>query len=274
MASLDGPHPACGVHPSGCAVRGPAVRPAGVHPSGVHCLASTRPAGWCPTRPVSNPSGVRPPSVRTRPSPPTYGGGVGDQVEAARRPSPQPRVEVPAAAAPSGGSLDSPGGLAAGEVAEVAVVRRVGGGTGPGWVRAAAARARCATRQARPACAERPMAGGFAVGPGAGCSARWLHLPRGCRPRAGWATTLRGSRGGSRPGGRACKGRWGVSTGRACGPDAAHAGSGRPRLAAGSAVTCGNGWWACQDLNLGPHPYQVSTVTRRAIRPFSRSRRS
>ena len=28
--------------------------------------------------------------------------------------------------------------------------------------------------------------------------------------------------------------------------------------AVGSAVTCGNSWWACQDLNLGPHPYQGS----------------
>jgi hypothetical protein len=24
----------------------------------------------------------------------------------------------------------------------------------------------------------------------------------------------------------------------------------------GIAVSCGVGWWACQDLNLGPHPYQ------------------
>jgi hypothetical protein len=23
------------------------------------------------------------------------------------------------------------------------------------------------------------------------------------------------------------------------------------------AVSWGNGWWACQDLNLGPHPYQA-----------------
>jgi hypothetical protein len=51
--------------------------PSGVQPSGVQPVR-------CPTRPVSSPSGVRPPSVRTRPSPPTYGGGVRDQVEAAR----------------------------------------------------------------------------------------------------------------------------------------------------------------------------------------------
>jgi hypothetical protein len=34
----------------------------------------------------------------------------------------------------------------------------------------------------------------------------------------------------------------------------------------------GNGWWACQDLNLGPHPYQGSTAERRASRPFRSSR--
>jgi hypothetical protein len=120
-----------GVRSPGVVVRGPAVRPSSVHPSSVHCLASTRPASTRPAsnRLVSSPSGVQPvrcppPSVRTRPSPPTYGGGVRDQVEAARRPSPQERVEVPVAAAPSGGSVDSPGGLEAGDAAEVAVVSR------------------------------------------------------------------------------------------------------------------------------------------------------
>jgi hypothetical protein len=34
----------------------------------------------------------------------------------------------------------------------------------------------------------------------------------------------------------------------------------------------GNGWWARQDLNLGPHPYQGSTAEHRAIRPFRSSR--
>jgi hypothetical protein len=103
------------------------VRPSSVQPpSGVQRVR-------CPARPVSGrPVSTRPvvsrllsaPSVRTRPSPPTYGGGVRDQVEAARRPSPQERVEVPVAAAPSGGSVDSPGGLGAGDAAEVAVVSR------------------------------------------------------------------------------------------------------------------------------------------------------
>ena len=33
-------------------------------------------------------------------------------------------------------------------------------------------------------------------------------------------------------------------------------------------------WWACQDLNLGPHPYQRSTAERCANRPFRWSRYS
>jgi hypothetical protein len=90
--------------------------------------------------------------------------------------------------------------------------------------------------------------------------------------RAGWATTVRGGRGACRPGGRAWKGRSGVSTGMACGPDAAQADGGRSRLAVGSAVTWGNGWWACQDLNLGPHPYQQNAGNRCAEGRFPWSR--
>jgi hypothetical protein len=60
----------------------------------------------------------------------------------------------------------------------------------------------------------------------------------------------------------------GVLVGMACGPSAAQASSQRSRLAAGSALTCADGWWACQDLNLGPHPYQQSPAERRAIQPF------
>jgi hypothetical protein len=71
---------------------------------------------------------------------------------------------------------------------------QVGGGPGPpGWVRAAAAvLAHSATRQARPALGA-PVAGGCAVGTGAG-SARWRQPPRSGRPRAGCLTTLRGRR--------------------------------------------------------------------------------
>jgi hypothetical protein len=63
--------PTRGVHPAGCVVRDLAVQPAGVRP--VRC-----PAGCCPPR-----------SVRSRPSPPTSGCSVGDQVETAGQPSPQ-----------------------------------------------------------------------------------------------------------------------------------------------------------------------------------------
>jgi hypothetical protein len=84
---------------------------------------------------------------------------------------------------------------------------------------------------------------------------RELAAPAAWLPSSGWwATTVGGSPGGGPAG-------WpplGVQAGMRCGPSAAQAGSGRSRLAAGSSVTCGIGWWACQDLNLGPHPYQGS----------------
>jgi hypothetical protein len=114
------------------------------------------------------------------------------------------------------------------------------------------------------------VAGGARAWEQAG-GARWPRLPRGCRPRAGWATTVRGRRGGWPPGWAGPEGPMGVPAGWARGPDAAQAGSGRSRFAAGSAVTWGNGWWACQDLNLGPHPYQVSRAQRCADRRFPRS---
>jgi hypothetical protein len=34
----------------------------------------------------------------------------------------------------------------------------------------------------------------------------------------------------------------------------------------------GGVWWACQDLNLGPHPYQLTAGNRCADRRFRRSR--
>src|SRR4029450_4030620 len=37
------------------------------------------------------------------------------------------------------------------------------------------------------------------------------------------------------------------------------------------AVSWGIGWWACQDLNLGPHPYQLNAGNRCAHRRFPRS---
>jgi hypothetical protein len=131
---------------------------------------------------------------------------------------------------------------------------------------AAAALARCAARQARPACGA-SVAGGGTVGRGAGPARAgrtgWL-------ASSGWVGDHGEWWSWRRPVGVAiCSGSrrgWG------CGPSAAQAGSGRSRLAAGSAVTCGDGWWACQDLNLGPHPYQLNAGNRCADRRFPRSR--
>jgi hypothetical protein len=55
------------------------------------------------------------------------------------------------------------------------------------------------------------------------------------------------------------------------GPDVDHGHRERRRLQHRDALTCGNGWWACQDLNLGPHPCQQSRAQRRADRRFPRS---
>jgi hypothetical protein len=43
------------------------------------------------------------------------------------------------------------------------------------------------------------------------------------------------------------------------------------RWSVGVALTCWVGWWACQDLNLGPHPYQLNAGNRCADRPFPSS---
>jgi hypothetical protein len=41
------------------------------------------------------------------------------------------------------------------------------------------------------------------------------------------------------------------------GPDVDQERNERRRLQDRDALTCWVGWWACQDLNLGPHPYQA-----------------
>jgi hypothetical protein len=64
----------------------------------------------------------------------------------------------------------------------------------------------------------------------------------------------------------------GVPAGMACGPSAAQAGSEPSRLADCSVVTCDVAWWACQDLNLGPHPYQQNAGNRCADDRSCRSR--
>jgi hypothetical protein len=116
------------------------------------------------------------------------------------------------------------------------------------------------------------VASGCAAGRGAGCGARWPQRPRGRRSWAGgrprWVVVVVPAA----RGGRARKGQWACRRGWACGPGAARAGGGRSQLATGSAVTWGNGWWACQDLNLGPHPYQQNTGNRCADRRSCRWR--
>jgi hypothetical protein len=128
-------------------------------------LVSTHPASdrVVSTCPASSPL-VSAPSVRTRPSPPTSGGGVGDQMGAAGQPAPRERVEVPVAAAPSSGSVSGRGLDDRGRRYRSRAL--VGGvsAADPAWVRAVvAALARCPTRQARPACGAH-VAGGCAVG--------------------------------------------------------------------------------------------------------------
>jgi hypothetical protein len=242
---------------SGC----PAVWSSAVHPSGVHPVGC--PALWCP--PVQPPAGW---------CPPRRSGRVVSSHAGRWR-----WAQVGAAGTCHHGNGSSPGRLphrrAARSTAEQARTRRccraralvsgVGGGPGPAAVPAAACPL---SDQAGQAGVRSAVANGGNVGLGAGSGARLPHLPRGCRPRAGRATTVGGGRGPCRPGGRARKGRWACWRGWACGPSAAQAGSGRSRLAAGSAVTCGTGWWACQDLNLGPHPYQQSSTERHADRCF------
>jgi hypothetical protein len=59
---------------------------------------------------------------------------------------------------------------------------------------------------------------------------------------------------------------------RSCGPDVDQGQSERRRLNDRDALTCWVGWWACQDLNLGPHPYQQNAGNRCAKRRSRRSR--
>jgi hypothetical protein len=137
VASVAGPRPPCGVHPSGSVVRDPAVQPSGVRSPGfiVRDPASGRTVS---TRPVSSRL-VSTPSVRTRPSRPTPGGGVGTR-PVRRGTLPRARVEVPVggrAVEWLGQGLRRPGRGRG--CPGRAWVSGVGGGPGPGWARAAGA---------------------------------------------------------------------------------------------------------------------------------------
>jgi hypothetical protein len=132
------------------------------------------------------------------------------------------------------------------------VSRGVGGGPGPGVGGQRQPRVP-AEQPGRPGRRASAVAYGCAVGTGAGCSARLPRRPpRGRRGPGGdhgaWSSWC------LLPGWTSPEDPVGVPAGMACGPSAAQAGSQRSRLAAGSALTCGYGLWACQDLNLGPHP--------------------
>jgi hypothetical protein len=226
MASVAGPRPhalstrpVCRPGSGGPAVRCPAVwcpvrpasSPSGVRPSGVQCVQ-------CPARPLSGhlvstrPASSRLLSASVRPDASVsshlkrwrWGPGPGGG-----QPSPPGRVESRWAVTPQSGSIEGRAGP--GTRAMLPGSRRWSVGSvadpGQGCGRAAAAALdRWRTRQARPACAA-PVAGGGAVAREQ-AAARWPQRPRGCRPRAGCTTTVRGGRGGCRPGGRARRGRW------------------------------------------------------------------
>jgi hypothetical protein len=249
---------------------GPAVQPSSVRPPGVQRVQ--RPARPVSGRPVATPPVssrlLSAPSVRTRPSRPTSGGGGGNQVAAAGNLHHRMagnlhhrngRVPVSCHAVERLGRRPSRPGRGR-RCRGRALVSGVAGHPDRG-VGGRRRRRLTAERPGRPGRRAERRRRRLRCGHGAGCSARWPQRSRGCRPRAGWATTVSGGRGACRPGGRGPEGPVGVPAGWACGPSAAQAGSGRSRLAADSAVTCWNGWWACQDLNLGPHPYQGCALT-------------
>jgi hypothetical protein len=248
-----------GVRSPGVVVRGDtAVRPAAVHPSSVQPLLSTHPVS---SRPVSTRL-VSVPSVWTRPSRPVSGGGVGDQVGAAGTRHHGNGSRSRWVAASWSGSVDGPAGLG-GDAAEVA--RRSVGVGGPGRVMGGGGRVDQVSDQAGKAGVRsagrwrlRQDLGGAASQVAA--PAAWLPSCAGGRPR--WVVVAEAD---ARAGGRAGEGRCACRRGWGCGPSAAQASSGRSRFAADSALTWGDSWWACQDLNLGPHPERRIPVMRRGV---------
>jgi hypothetical protein len=233
VASVAGPRPACGVHPPGSS-SGPAVQPSGVQ-FGVRSpgvvVQGPGSGRTVSTRLVSSRL-VSTPSVRTDASvPSTSGGGGGDQAGAAGHPAPRARVQVPV----GGRAVEQPGRRPREAWTRTTLPRpRVG--------QRGRRRTRAGLGEGGGACPLPGQAGQAGVGSargwrlregrGAGASARLLHRPRGCRPRAGWATTVGGGRGACRAGGWARRGRWACRRGWACGPSAAQAGSQRSRVAA------------------------------------------
>jgi hypothetical protein len=196
-------------------------------------VLSGRPASspvWCPACPVSGRPVVSrllsAPSVRTRPSHPTSGGGVGDQVAAAgtrhhsngSSPGGLPRRGAARSTAEQARTRATLPGSRVGQWGSVADPGRVGCGRRPRLT---------AGDQAGLAGVRSAVANGCAVGTGAGCSARWPQRPRGCRSGLGWVDHGGWGRGACRSGGRA-----GRASGRAGGDG--RAAPARPRLAAGT----------------------------------------
>jgi hypothetical protein len=114
--------------------------------------------------------------------------------------------------------------------------------------------------------------GGGCASPGELGQARRCCTCRVAAVLAGCATTVGGRGGACPPEWTVRKAQWACQRGWRAAPARPKAASKRARLAAGSAVTCGFGQWACQDLNLGPHPYQQTAGNRCADRRFRRSR--
>ena len=185
----------CAARPVSSPVRCPVtwVRRPGSGGPAVRCPPVQRPAVWCP--PVQRPAlRCPPPSVRTRPSPPTSGGGVGDQM--GRRGNLH-----------HGNGSRSRGGRAVerlGQRAEAWMTRATLLGSRVGrWVSAAdpaglgeggGGRACPLPDQAGQAGVRSARGWRLRCGHGAGGSARLPHRWRGCRPGL-CATTVRGCRG-------------------------------------------------------------------------------
>jgi hypothetical protein len=266
VASVAGPRPACGVHPPGFIVRCPA-RPVSGHLVSSSRVRRSGRTGWTPDG--WTPDGWTP-SVRTRPTRPPQAVALGTRPVRRGTLHHGHGSRSRWAAAPSSSPGVGRGRPGRGRRCRArASVSGVGGGPRPGWVRAAAL-ARCPARQARLALGA-PVAGG--CGRQESRCQREVAAPAAWLPSSGWVGDHGGwwswrlTRGWMGP-----EGPMGVPAGMGVRPQR---GPGRqPALPGrrGSAVTCGDGWWACQDLNLGPHPYQLNAGNRCAHRRFCRSR--
>jgi hypothetical protein len=158
--------------------------------------------------------------------------------------------------------------------------RRAGPGRRRGGARAAG-RVRSHGRPGHAGCAGSPVGLGEQVGarctPSCGMAAR-RSSGQGWRQAAdhdlGWtaAATTSGARAVDLGPGVARSGRvLGSTAAEGARPHRGPSGQGARPGWARQPSELGEQWWACQDLNLGPHPYQVSRAQRCADRRFPRS---